>query len=237
MYDVSALLRQRPAIVLLLSLGFVAAMPAAVPAVTFTDSEFADADWTVTVETINLGGSVSGFHLASGGSPAAFRRIDNTLNSASGQPFSNTVLGFHARNSATWNPSIQGEIASLDYSEDAFRLSGSGQQANGIALRQGGVIYYGPASLTPATPGAWQAAGWSSLTASSFDALAAGTQNPSFTSGGTIEFGFYRSNSTSVGGGGSVVSGGIDNWTVTLILGPTSVTRSTWGRVKVLYRD
>lgn len=220
-----------PAFLLLASL----AGPAS--AVTFSDATFTPADWTVTVETLNLGGSVSVSQVATGGNPGAFRRINDVLASALGQGFSNSVFGFHARNGATWTPSVQGAIAALAYSEDAYRYAGSGVQANGVALRQGGVIYYGPGSVTPGTTGVWQNYAWTGLTAANFDALAPGVQNPDFSlAGGPIQFGFYRANSTSVGGSGATISGGIDNWNVTIDLGAVPAFPSTWGRVKGSYR-
>jgi len=208
----------------------------AAAAATFSDTQFVPADWTTTVEVLNLGGTVTPSQVATGGNTGAFRRINNNLASAAGQGFSNTVMGFHAKAGATWNPSTQGAIGSLDYAEDAFRFSGSGVQANGIALRQGGVIFYGPSSVTPSTVGVWQGYSWLGILPTQFDALAAGVQNPDFSAtGGLIEFGFFRGNSTSVGGGGGTVSGGIDNWQVTVGLAtPTHVT--TWGRVKAMYR-
>lgn len=201
-------------------------------AATFSDTQFLPADWTITTETLNLGGSVTASQVTTGGNPGAFRRINDVLASATGQPFSNSVFGSHARAGATWSPAVQGQIAALAYQEDAYRYAGSGVQANGIALRQGGVIYYGPGSVTPGTTGVWANYAWSGLTATSFDALAPGVQNPDFSpSGGVIQFGFYRANSTSVGGGAATISGGIDNWNVTIEQAtPAAVT--TWGRIK-----
>jgi hypothetical protein len=220
---------------LLLPAVVLAALAGAAGAATFSDAAFVPADWSTTVEVLNLGGSVTTSQVTSGGNPGMFRRVDNGLASAIGQPFSNSVFGFHARAGALYDTSGQGVISAIDYSEDAFRFSGSGVQANGIALRQGGVIYYGPASLTPATPGVWQPYSWTHLTALDFDALAPGVQHPDFsTTGPMIEFGFYRSNSTSVGGDGGTVSGGIDNWRV-ILLTPVAAERGSWGRLKMLY--
>ena len=203
----------------------------------FSDGTFLDADWSVTTETINLGGTVTGNQVATGGSPGAYRRIVNTLNSAAGQPFSNTVYGFHARAGATFDPATSGPISSIDYSESSIRLA-NGVQACGLALKQGGVIYYGPAFLTPTPFNLWVPTSQTGLAASAFDALAPGVQNPNFTvAGAPIQLGFYRANSTSVGGDGSSPTGGIDNWTVTVHYdGATAVSRTTWGAVKASYR-
>lgn len=217
----------------------VALMASLAPAATITlqDGVFQNADWTTSVEIINGGGSVIGFQVASGGNPTTFRRIENTLNSAIGTGVSNTVLGFHRFAGGVYDPSVGGPIMSLAYSEDSQRISG-GVQACGLALRQGGVVYYGPGFLTPTAFGTWVTTSQPALTAAQFDALAAGVQNPDFSvAGAPIEFGFYRSNSTSTGGGGGTTYGGIDNWNVVLTVdAAVPAEASTWGGVKALYR-
>ena len=202
----------------------------------FSDGTFLDTDWSVTTETLNLGGTVTGNQVATGGSPGAYRRIVNTLNSAAGQPFSNTVYGFHARAGATFDPATSGPISAIDYSESSIRLA-NGVQACGLALQQSGVIYYGPAFLTPTALNTWVPTSLSALIAPSFDALAPGVQNPNFTvTGAPIQLGFYRANSTSVGGDGSSPTGGIDNWTVTVHYdGATPVRKTSWGALKAGY--
>ncbi len=205
---------------------------------TFTDGTFLNADWSVTTEVLNLGGTVSASQIASGGSPGTYRRIINTLASAIGQGFSNTVFGFHARAGALYNPLVSGAITSIDYSESSIRLA-AGQQACALALIQGGVIYYGPGFLNPATLNVWAPTTQTGLVASSFDALAPGVQNPDFSAaGGPIQFGFSRGNSTSVGGAGSTLTGGIDNWSVAVHYDSATPTRATsWGSLKAGYSN
>lgn len=204
--------------------------------VTFQDGDFPNANWTTSVEVLNGGGSVNAFQVASGGTPGSFRRIENTLNSAIGTGVANSVFGFHRLAGAVFDPATGGAIVSLAYAEDSQRISG-GVQACGLALRQGGVVYYGPGFLTPTAFGTWVTTTQSGLTAAQFDALAPGVQVPDFSpSGGPIEFGFYRSNSTSVGGGGGTTYGGIDNWQVILTIdAAVPVSGGTWGQVKALY--
>jgi len=203
---------------------------------TFTDGTFLNADWSVTTEVLNLGGTVSASQIASGGSPGTYRRIINTLASAIGQGFSNTVFGFHARAGALYSPLVSGAIASIDYSESSIRLV-NGVQACGVALIQGGVIYYGPGFLTPTTFNVWVVTSQTGLTATSFDALAPGVQTPDFTvTGAPIQFGFYRANSTSVGGDASSTTGGIDNWSVSVHYdAATTAQKPSWGTVKASY--
>jgi len=204
---------------------------------TFTDGTLSDVDWSVTVETLNLGGTATGAQVATSGNPGSWRQIDNTLNSAVGQSFSNTVYDFHAKAGATFAPASNGPITSIDYAESSLRTAG-GQQACGLALRQNGVIYYGPGFLNPSAFNSWAPNSQTGLTAATFDALAPGTQYPNFGIGAPpIQFGFYRANSTSVGGAGGTTSGGIDNWSVVVHFnGATAVTANSWGRVKGLYR-
>lgn len=203
----------------------------------YNDGTFNSSDWTVTVETLNLGGTATATQVLTGGNPAEYFRIDNTLNSAVGQSFSNTVYGFHAKVGATFSPTSNGPITSIEYAESSLRTAG-GQQACGIALRQNGVIYYGPSFLNPASFGTWAPNSQTGLTAASFDALAPGVQNPNFGIGAPmIQLGFFRANSTSVGGAGGTTTGGIDNWNVVVHFnGATDVLASTWGRVKSIYR-
>jgi hypothetical protein len=206
--------------------------------VVYQDGTFPDASWTTSVEGINGGGTGSGIQFASGGNPDAYRRTYNTTNSATGTGVSNTVLTFHRMSGAVYDPSTSGPIVSIDYSEASIRLSG-GVQACAIALRQNGIVYYGPGFLNPTTFSVWATTTQTGLVATDFDAIAPGLQTPNFTgSGGPIEFGFSRSNSTSTGGPGSTTIGGIDNWTVTLNTEqPVPTALSTWGKIKSLYRD
>src|SRR5262245_53279320 len=140
---------------------------------TFSDGTFLDADWSVSVEVLNLGGTATGVQVGSGGNPGTWRQIDNTLNSAAGQSFSNTVYGFHSKSGATFAPASNGPITSIDYAESSLRTAG-GQQACGLAVRQNGVIYYGPSFLNPSAFNTWAPNSQTGLTASSFDALPAG---------------------------------------------------------------
>jgi hypothetical protein len=232
--------RRRPfpllAVVFAAALLPVGARNAPAATVVLQDGTFANADWTVTTEVLNLGGSASGTQTATGGNPGSYRQVTNTTNSAIGQPFSNTVFGFHRFSGGVYVPSTGGAILTVDFSAATDRIT-SGQQAYGLALRQGGVIYYGPLFLNPTAFNTWATTTQPGLTAASFDALAPGVQNPNFSvSGSSIEFGFVSGNSTSVGGGGGTTVGGIDNWTATLHTDEaTPATRTSWGRVKSLY--
>ncbi len=212
------------------------AISAGAATVTLQDGTFANADWSTTVQVLNGGGSVNAFQVAAGGNPGAFRRVENTLNSAIGTGFSNTVYAFHRFAAGTYDPAVSGPILSINYAEDSQRISG-GVQACGLAVRQGGIIYYGPAFLNPTAFGTWATTTQSALVATQFDALAPGVQNPDFSVAGTpIEFGFFRANSTSVGGSGGTTYGAIDNWVVTLTVDAAVPTEATsWGDLKARF--
>ncbi len=222
---------------LLLGLTLAAAGSAFASTVTLQDGTFANAQWSTTVEILNGGGSVSAFQVASGGNPTAFRRVENTLNSAIGTGVSNTVYGFHRFSGGVYDPAMGGPILAITYAEDSQRISG-GVQACGLAVRQAGVTYYGPAFLTPTPFGTWVTTTQTGLVAGQFDALAPGVQNPDFSlAGAPLEFGFWRGNSTSTGGGGGTTYGAIDNWTVTLTVDAAVATSAeTWGGVKAMFR-
>ena len=217
--------------------GLVALLVASIPTAAvssppfFFDTTFLDADWTVSVESINGGGTGTGWHNGAG-----WRSTVNTLNDA--EPgIVNTIYVFHARNGATYDPSTSGSILSIEYIEETQRVSG-GRQSCGLALRQGGVVYYGPGFLSPLTFNDWRPTTQAALVTSDFDAISPGMQSPNFgATGGVIEFGFYRATSTSAGGLGSTTVGGIKTWSVVLdIAQPVATMPSTWGKVKALYR-
>jgi hypothetical protein len=232
-------MRLAPPVVSLFAVAALAALASSARAqsISFDDVNFFDTDWTVTAEGVNLGGNSTGFMASPGGNPLSYRRVWITLNSAVGQPSnSNSVYAFHARIGATFAPASHGQIMAIDYTESSMRF-GNSQQSCGLAIRQGGVIYYGPSFLNPFAVATWAPTSQPGLTAASFDALAPGVQNPNFRVGAPpIEFGFFRASSTSVVGGEGT-DGGIDNWNVTIhFSGATAVAASSWGRVKALYR-
>lgn len=190
--------------------------------VTFSDSEFSDADWELVVLTHQAGGTTSGAHSESGGCAGAYRSVITRVNDAAPLTTSG-IIGFHRKIGAVYSPSTQGAIAHLDYSECAAVFDGFGDgQATGPALRQGGKVYVH--YLTTGV-GPWHTIQARNLTATNFVLVSStsptnpydSTQHPDFSaSGATIEFGFWRGNFTSVGSSGYRITGGIDNWSVTV---------------------
>ena len=198
---------------------------AAIGAVSFFDGTFANDDWTVITVPGWDYGTATGTQIATGGNPDFYREITNTVQSL---PLV-TIHGFHIKLSAMYDPSVQGAIATIDYSEDSLLISGfeggEGQFA-APALVQGGMCYYASGWATPEFY--WVHHSASDLTADSFLRLALGPpEHPDFSaSGSAMEFGFLRGNSTSEGASGYTCVGGIDNWSVTVNLVPDPATLS-----------
>ncbi len=177
--------------------------------ITVADSTFLLANWSSNVEFSSNGASESNEHRMAGGNPDEFRFMMHDLDPGPAQiSVSHMFLG------ATYNPSVQGAIESIDYSEDQIEFDPpfSGAAIGALpALFQDGQIFVGPDitfnNLT------WQTTALNGLTASDFSA---GVLNPDFSlSGGQITFGFVRSNSNT-GSSGRATQHGIDNWSFTL---------------------
>ncbi len=216
--------------VLLLALSTVPSSHGAT--VVFCDTEFLAADWDLTIFwTLGSGGRVDAWQSLSGGHPGAFRTILNLVNNA--PPYC-AVAGFHRHLASVYDPA-QGAILTIDYAEDAIMLIGAGQgQGAGPALRQDGQVFVAGLFITPETT--WTAHELEGLTAADFHLEGQPDIHPDFsTSGGVIEFGFVRQNSTY--SGGYVILGGIDNWTMILNTEtPVGAERATWSGVKALFQ-
>ncbi len=208
-----------------------AAMASSASAVTFLDGIFNNTDWTLTAIT-NAGGAGSftnGFQMPVGGNANQYRIIRNTLNINGAN---SAIVGVHMNNTAFYNPG-SGAISIINYSEDSknFLNQGGNGQGSGCAIIQGGRTYLqrNPILVMPyATFNTWQANPAGGLVASDFYEIDnAGNifagNNPDFSiSGGLMQFGFWRGNSS-----GSATSGtlntecGIDNWSVNIVTVPT----------------
>jgi hypothetical protein len=213
----------RPALRILVALLCLARAAHAAPTV-FHDETFTDADWTLVTFGFRsgggamAGGSVTAAQDASG-NPGPSRQVTDNVPAAPSASEYSTVFGAHFRTGLTYDPSTQGAIASLDYSEDAILVTGGGDgQATGCALRQNGQVYItGGTLVTPAKT--WTHKSLSGQKSGNFVHLTAagldGSAHPDFTATGTpIEFGFFRGNSNGPGGGSYSIVGAIDNWRV-----------------------
>ena len=192
------------------------ALPASAPAATinFFDGTFTPANWTLSTATLVNGGSAAASQVTSGGNPGDHRKIDLVV-SAGGA--GSAIFAYSLNQNAIWDPSVQGEILSLDYSEDGqlfLATGGATVSRGGPALLQGGTLYHYSA-FNISNPSAWSLLSVTGATSTNFVQL--GTSNhPDFTSTGSlITFGYLRANSTPSVVGYTTESG-IDNWSLTL---------------------
>jgi uncharacterized protein (TIGR03437 family) len=195
--------------------------------VNFFDDTFAPANWELVVSILGGVDGAAG-QVATGGAPGGtgpYRLVEHNVAQAA-TALGSAVYTFHRKAGATYTPSTQGAIQSIEYCEMAKLFAptvaiGQGQ-AFGPALLQGGKMYIFRTAFTY-IPQVWTSYTLNSLTAANFYELktsaqvAAGaaivdnTSHPNFSSsGGAIQFGFYRGNSTPSTGYKNAF--GIDNW-------------------------
>ena len=211
----------------------LAICPSHAATIQWSDGEFNPANWEMTTILFDgNGGEGFATQVPNGGNPGAFRRITITVFSA--PPYSGIVL-FSRYLPATYDPSTQGALLEVEFDEDAVNLgSVAGGQSSGPVIRQGGVAYvtdwYG------ITQTVWTHHQLVHLTQSDFHLYGEHEHHPDFSeSGGPMEFGFFRGNSTYSGGYTTIC--GIDNWSMILTTAePTPAQAESWGRIKSLYR-
>ncbi|MBY0262255.1 MAG: hypothetical protein K2Q20_07910 [Phycisphaerales bacterium] len=196
-------------------------------AAVYFDGTFIDADWSLTtiVNASAAGSSAAGNQIASGGNGGPYRFVRHSLtvsNAGNG-----AVTGLHLNANSFYDPSVQGPVTSINYSEDSIAFLGPGSvQAGGLYILQGGNSYVQRNPFLtmplPAFSG-WTANPASGLVAADFYRIdGAGTlfpfSNPDFSgSGGVMQLGFWRGNSNN---GNVVTEAGIDNWRVEIIPAP-----------------
>lgn len=198
-----------------LLLSFMAAGHGANAAIILNDTQFNNADWSV-VEMRDDGNNstTSASQVLAGGNGGAYRHGVNRM----GGP---TVVRYAHMFNATYDPTADGAVDSIDWSYDATILSATnpsnGAVSTGILLEQNGV-YYAAApflnpSITPPMQPVWSSNSGTGLQAVNFFAVD-GAGTPDFSLGAAaIRFGFLISNSTGQVLGRDV-TWGIDNWRV-----------------------
>ncbi|MBS0191099.1 MAG: hypothetical protein U0573_14820 [Phycisphaerales bacterium] len=199
------------------------ALSGSAQAVVFFDGVFNNSDWSlVGVTNANGAGSTTvGFQVTSGGNPNQYRRVRNNL-VVSGP--NGASLGLHMRAVYSYNPGA-GAIGSINYSEDSINFvnQGGNGQGSGCVIFQSGKYYIqrNPILVMPySTFNTWQPNSAPGLVASDFWELTLSgnlisSNNPDFsTSGGVMQFGFWRGNSAN----SSIQTDcGIDNWRVEIL--------------------
>lgn len=195
-----------------------AAFSAPAAAITFSDpGTFALATWT---ETIEGGGDVVDTRMATGGNPGAFLQLQTIPSGGT------IVIGSYINSAASWNPSTQGAIASVDLGIDVTLFSGvpgfSDGQGFGIALQQGGQIFGNGFAVT-GSQNTFNARTILGVGPTGFGLVDPTTGSTDFTthpdfsaSGSTIRFGFEVANSGSTPRSGTTA--GYDNWSLTVNL-------------------
>ncbi len=212
------------------SVASVAAVCTGAPAVagdaTFTDGAFFSGNWTNSEIDVGNGGSDTITSPFSGGTPGQWRQIATTVANSPGVGRRSIIFSINMRNDALYEPTLEGAIFELEYTEDSLAVSGVGQ-ATGLALYQSGVYYIAPGLVTgPLTS-------WVSMMKTIHLADLVAIDPADLTDGlnqslhpdlsdtaPVIQFGFYRSIQTAVGGTGFSVTAGIDNWRVYVMPAP-----------------
>lgn len=213
----------------------------------YFDGVFNNADWTMT--TINnatgVGSFGQGLQIPVGGNPLEYRRVRHNL--LVQNPGNGAIFTFHMNNTAFYDPTTQGAISYIDYSEDSINFTpatvvpGNGQ-GTGLAIFQNGNFYrqQSPILVMPyVTFNTWQPNAAPGLLATDFARVdLAGNifpgSNPDFSATGSImQLGFARGNS---GNSGYNTDCGIDNWHVNIVPTPGAMGLAMAGGVLAVKR-
>lgn len=188
------------------------------------DDTFDQSEWDEQIFVVSGGAAFTTNQVLVGGNSGAFRRMTHSL------PGPSSIGVFHRYLPATYNPSVSGEIQSLDYSEDRIQINppfGGAIIGASAALEQDGVVYLGPD--IEFTSLSWQTIEMMDLNASHFSSNG---NNPDFTNtGGIIHFGFTRSNTRNGSAPLVTTEHGIDNWSFTINTVPEPSSLSLLGLV------
>ena len=198
----------------------------------FFDGDFPDAGWTLDVLTDGLAGSTAiASRQAAGGNLGASRRVTLGISAAPGPGLTSSVGAFSWKNDATYDPRVQGAVASLDWSQD--HRAAPGPQFLSPAIRQDGRFYLLPTRYADSQ--AWTRFAAAGLVPSNFfylvppDLITTHEGGPNFqASGTTMTFGFFRNASTGYGGAGYTTAADTDNWTVTVRTEGAGARSPTW---------
>jgi hypothetical protein len=187
----------------------------------YTDGVFDDNAWDDYVEAFGAGGTGGTGHLRFNGQEGAdYRQITITVNSAEGSGSTAQVAVFSFKRSTRYSAPNDGEIFSVDYSEDSILQAGGGNgQYSAPAFRQNGKNYtlVPGAGAFPTPEATWTPHSVRGLRQNEFRTLANASDHPDFSAtGAPIEMGFMRMHSVPAGNRGETKRGGIDNWRLTL---------------------
>ena len=183
--------------------------------ITYSDSDFADANWTA-VEALDTSPdnsfSFSGAQVPFLGNPGAYRQVLNQLVATT----PSSIGAGHFQTGAVFDPGQDGTFGTLDMSFDGISLGAdAGAMGFAVLIEQGGNFFqFGVGQVL-------DNAGWAHFNAvglieSDFTALDGGTLDLS-DSGTAISIGIHVRNGTfGAPGDPSVNKGGIDNWSASV---------------------
>lgn len=204
------------------------------PPVVIEDDAFFDFPfWIITAEARN-GATFSVTHQTTGGNPDGFRLMSHRMPPVTGEELSSVVVThiFYAR----YDPHVEGEIRSLDYSEDGIILSFPFPEAFSTTqpvIEQNGRLFRATQFLRFVAENSshdWETQSLNQLTAEDFVAVDGSFDHPDFrVSGSVMRFGFTRSNGRSStlpdvpDDQDLVIDQGVDNWRVVLYRDDTAL--------------
>ncbi len=183
-----------------------------------SDEIFDNSNWSAMVVSSIGGATHSTQQELAGGNPDEYRFMLHDFSGAG------HIRVFHEYLNASYNPSIQGAISTITYSEDRiiFNPFFSGAEiGSAAAIMQEGKVFIGPHAEYSNT--SWDTLLQESLTM--LDFIASDLTNPNFLeTGSKITFGYFRSNTT--GGFTPQTEHGIDNWSVSI--NPVPAPAAVW---------
>jgi len=192
-------------------------------AIVFTDGTFSTGDWSssVLVRGPN-GGTGTATQVTSGGNPGSYWEVFAQKNATTGTGQNGSTWVFSLNSAATYDLSVSGAIATIDFSIDAkqfVQFPVSGGTVSPLIFQNGGLYIASGVSVPEST---WTLKQVLGLTQTDF-VRAFDFVNPDFsTAGGLITLGFAYTVSTPINGGDSIRTAGFDNWSMTV--NPVSVS-------------
>lgn len=189
--------------------------PALGATITFSDTEFADANWTAAEVLDTSPDNSFSFTAAqslAGGIPGAYRRVVNTLGSTT----PSSIGSGHFQVGAVFDPGEDGTFGSLDMSFRGISLNATaGAMGYGVLVEQGGDYFQVGLGQVLNNTG-WASFAGTGLVEGDFLALGGGALDLS-DSGSAISIGVIVRNGTfGQPGVPSVNEGGFDNWSVSV---------------------
>lgn len=184
--------------------------------VIISDSTFNPVDWAV-YSSIGSGASETHEQKLTGGNLGSYRYMQHTVPPPPSVGDNVFIEVMHVLIKKTFDPSTQGAIEYIDYSEDNKLFKG-GFVTGGVLIEQAGQYYRNVMPVILIMDTIWTSKNLFGLKASDFYEVTGSYEQPDFsTSGGPIEFGYWRSNNhLSPDPITEIYEHGLDNFSVTI---------------------